>query len=100
MLNKVTNDNILKEEVFYNSQKSHNNVDYYIRERECNKMQKKVIKLLPPKRKQIFKMSRNQGKSYEEISKELGISISTVKSQMNKALETMRNFFKPHDGIL
>jgi RNA polymerase sigma-70 factor (ECF subfamily) len=45
-------------------------------------------------------MSRNQGKSYEEISKELGISISTVKSQMNKALETMRNFFKPHDGIL
>jgi RNA polymerase sigma-70 factor (family 1) len=100
MLNKVTNDNILKEEVFYNSQKSHDNADYYIREKECNKMQKKVIKLLPPKRKQIFKMSRNQGKSYEEISKELGISISTVKSQMNKALETMRNFFKPHDGIL
>lgn len=100
MLTKAAKDLVLKDEIFYNSQKTHDNVDYFIREAECKKIEKQAIKKLPPKRKKIFKMSRKQGKSYEEISQELGISLSTVKSQMNKALETMRDLFKPHDGIL
>lgn len=45
-------------------------------------------------------MSRKEGKTYEEISQELGISVNTVKSQMSKALESIRQFFKVHDGIL
>jgi DNA-directed RNA polymerase specialized sigma24 family protein len=37
-------------------------------------------------------MSRDDGKSYEEIAKELGISKNTVKNQMSMALETLREF--------
>jgi RNA polymerase sigma-70 factor (ECF subfamily) len=44
-------------------------------------------------------MSRKQGKTYEEISQELGISVNTVKSQMSKALESMRLFFQVNDGF-
>lgn len=100
VLNKVANDVILKEEIFYKSQKSHDQGDYSIREADCKKLKKQAIKQLPPKRKQIFKMSRKQGKTYEEISHELGISVNTVKSQMSKALETIRLFLKAQDGIL
>ncbi|MFV5701527.1 RNA polymerase sigma factor [Flavobacterium sp. XS2P12] len=99
-LNKAANDVLLKEEIFYKSQKSHDQGDYSIREADCKRLKKQAIKQLPPKRKLIFKMSRKQGKTYEEISHELGISVNTVKSQMSKALESIRLFFKGHDGIL
>lgn len=99
-LNKASNDKILREEVFYRSQKSCNEGDYSIRELDCKKFKKEALKQLPAKRKQIFKMSRKQGKTYEEISQELGISVNTVKSQMSKALESLRLFFQLHDRIL
>ncbi|MBF4464642.1 RNA polymerase sigma factor [Flavobacterium sp. LC2016-12] len=99
-LNKAANDLALKEAVFYESQKSHEYGDYSIREADCKKLRKEAMKQLPPKRKQIFKMSRKKGMSYEEISQELGISINTVRNQMSKALESMRVFFHVHDEII
>lgn len=99
-LNKAANDIALKEAVFYESQKSHEYGDYSIREADCKKLRKQAMKQLPPKRKQIFKMSRKKGMSYEEISQELGISINTVRNQMSKALESMRVFFHVHDEII
>lgn len=99
LLNKAANDVHLKEEVFYTSQKSHAEGDFTIREDDCKKLKKLAIKQLPPKRKRIFKMSRKHGKTYEEISQELGISVNTVKNQMSKALESMRLFFQAHDGF-
>jgi RNA polymerase sigma-70 factor (ECF subfamily) len=100
LLNKAANDVLLKEEVFYKSQKSCDQTDYSIREADCKKLKKQAIKQLPPKRKRIFKMSRKKGMTYEEISLELGISVNTVKNQMSKALESLRLFFQEHDKIL
>ncbi|WP_456313880.1 RNA polymerase sigma factor [Pseudomonas shirazensis] len=99
-LNKAANEATLKEEIFYESQKSHEQGDYGIREADCKKLRKEAMRQLPPKRKQIFKMSRKKGMSYEEISQELGISINTVRNQMSKALESMRVFFQVHDEII
>lgn len=99
-LNKAANDLALKEAIFYESQKSHEYGDYSVREADCKKLRKQAMKQLPPKRKQIFKMSRKKGMSYEEISQELGISINTVRNQMSKALESMRVFFHVHDEII
>ena len=99
-LNKAANDALLKEAIFYESQKSHDYGDYSIREADCKKLRKEAMEQLPPKRKKIFKMSRKKGMSYEEISQELGISINTVRNQMSKALESMRVFFRVHDEII
>ena len=100
ILHKAANDIVLKEAVFYESQKSCDIVDYAVREEDCKKLKKQAMRQLPPKRKLIFKMSRKKGMSYEEIGRELGISVNTVKNQMSKALETMRIFFKAHDEVL
>lgn len=99
LLNKAANDVMLKQEIFYESQTSYDQGDYHIREDDCKKLKKQAINQLPPKRKQIFKMSRKKGMTYEEISIELGISVNTVKSQMSKALESLRIFFQAHDEI-
>ena len=44
-------------------------------------------------------MSRNNGMSHKDISKELNISVSTVKGQMSKALKTIREFLQTHGDV-
>lgn len=99
ILNKAANDIVLRQEIFINTQQSYEHADHTLREQDCKKLRKQAISDLPPKRKEIFKMSR-KGKTYEEISAELGISISTVKNQMSKALDSLRLFFETHDEII
>lgn len=54
-----------------------------------NKIQEAIDKL-PPVCKQVFTMSRFREMSYEEISKELGISINTVKYHIKNALASLQ----------
>lgn len=46
--------------------------------------------LLPNRQMEIFEMSRENGKSIEEIASELKISEQTVKNQLTSALKTLR----------
>ncbi len=91
-LKKAANDRKLREEVFYSREMVHNPIYRKLREEDLETIKQEAIALLPPRRKLIFEMSRNEGKSYEEIGQELGIATNTVKSQMGKALETIRTF--------
>ncbi len=58
-----------------------------------------AIDALPPKRKQVFRMSREQGMTYEEIARTLGISRKTVENQMTMTLKTLRNYLQRHAEI-
>lgn len=99
LISKVANNRKLKEEVFYESQKSYSPIEDKIAETDYEIIKMKAIDQLPPKRKIIFEMSRNEGKSYDEISKELNISVSTVKGQMSKALATIKDFLQKHGDV-
>lgn len=45
---------------------------------------------IPEKCREIFELSRSDGKKYQEIADELQISIKTVENQMGKALRILR----------
>jgi RNA polymerase sigma-70 factor (family 1) len=51
-----------------------------------------AIDTLPPQRKLIFKRCKMEGKSYQEVSQELGISTSTVNDHIVKATRSLRDF--------
>ena len=59
-------------------------------EAETMHMIYQALETLPPKCGQIFKMFYLQGKQLNEIASELGLSLSTVKSQKGRALELLR----------
>ena len=54
-----------------------------------------AIEELPPRCKEIFKLSRFEELSYKEIAAKLDISIKTVENQMGKALKTLRVALQP-----
>ncbi|MBA4168723.1 MAG: hypothetical protein H0X41_14450 [Chitinophagaceae bacterium] len=48
------------------------------------------IDKLSPKRKKIFRLVREFGLSHKEVSEIMGLSIKTVKKQINKSLRILR----------
>ena len=48
------------------------------------------IDSLPEKRREIFRLSREEGLKYREIAEKLDISVKTVEAQMGLALKTLR----------
>ena len=51
---------------------------------------------LPPKRREIFILSRKEGLSNKRISELLQISESTIETQLSKALSFMKNQLQKH----
>lgn len=58
------------------------------------------IDKMPPVRRQVFTMSRLEGRSYEEIGQELQISRNTIKEHIVKALNYLRTHLAAHGGYL
>lgn len=55
---------------------------------------KKSIEELPPRCKEVFKLSKYEGLKYSEIAEALNISIKTVEAQMGKAFSQIRQQVK------
>ena len=53
---------------------------------------------LPPKQREVFMLSRQQGLSYPEIAERQGVSVKTVEAHIMQALKTMRKYFNLHGG--
>lgn len=51
-----------------------------------------LINILPPRRKLIFKLSRIEGFTYQEIADILSISIHTVQNQMVQAVKQLASY--------
>ena len=62
----------------------------YKLERFLNLMSKEIEKL-PPKCREIFTLSKQEGLTNKEISEHLSISIRTVETQIGKAYSKLRN---------
>lgn len=62
----------------------------------AEKIEKSILSL-PEKRREIFRLSREDGLKYREISKKLNISIKTVETQMGLAIKTLRQKLKNYN---
>ncbi len=79
-----------------NQSSLNNNVFDFVIYNELNDKILSAIESLPPRSKEIFKLSRNEGLSYKEIATELNISKNTVENHMVTTLKKLRealNFY-------
>lgn len=52
-----------------------------------------AIAKLPPQRKRVFTLCKLEGKSYEEVGRELGITVATVNDHIVKATRAVKASF-------
>lgn len=76
--------------MLYHQKEGYTHVEERIDVFEKEQFLKESISLLPPKRKLIFELCKMQGKSYEEVALQLGISISTVNDHIVKATKFIK----------
>jgi RNA polymerase sigma-70 factor (ECF subfamily) len=55
---------------------------------------------LPEKCREIFELSRFEGKKYTEIATQLNISVKTVETQMSKALQILKTELRDYLAIM
>jgi RNA polymerase sigma-70 factor (family 1) len=55
-----------------------------------------LVEALPPQCRKVFLLSRFEGKKYQDIATELGLSIKTVEVHIVKALALVRKGLKDH----
>lgn len=93
-LKKTASDQNLRQQLYSVQRPYVSDTDRLLLESEMTIIHQKAMQKLPPKRRRIFIMSLMEGKSYHEISEELGISLQTVKNQMSHALKTITSYLK------
>ncbi len=67
--------------------------------RELSQLIEAGIERLKPHQKEIFRMSREEGLTYEQIAQRLGLSKHTVKGHLVNTLNFLRQFLKERTGI-
>jgi RNA polymerase sigma-70 factor (ECF subfamily) len=60
----------------------------------------KLAESLPPKRKEIFILSRKEGLSNKKIAERLHITESTIETQLSKALAFMKSQMQKHYELI
>lgn len=60
--------------------------------KELNNKLEKALEHLPPIRRKVFRMSRLEEKSYQEIASELSISTKTVENHISMAIKQLRPY--------
>lgn len=68
-------------------------IDEHLHNKLLLKEIKQAIREFPERRREIFMLSRYERMSYKEIADFLDLSVSTVETQMSRALKALRNKF-------
>jgi len=64
--------------------------DLIMREKECSTIIEKEISALPPRMREVFLLSRNEGLTHKQIAERLGTSEQTVSTQIRNSLKILR----------
>ena len=91
-LRKAAADHRLKEKIWAGLQQIMNETELHIAAKEYNQIIQKAINQLPPQRRLIYQLNKEEGLDYQQIAEELQISRHTVKNQLFTAVQSVRRF--------
>jgi RNA polymerase sigma-70 factor (family 1) len=97
LIKKITSDESLRMKVMQQLQKSVTGADIKMQWKEYEELFDHAIAQLPPQRQKVFRLCREEGKTYEQAAAELGISRNTVKEHMVMAMKFVKEQFQHYD---
>lgn len=99
-LRKISSDEKLKDQLWKSMNGEINDNAEKIEVRELQEILAKAIDELPPKRKKIYLLKNEEGKSYQDIAEKMNISQHTVKNQLSSAVGAIRVYISKRFGNL
>jgi len=99
-LRQVANSQIAMEKMWLNLQVSSNETEELVYLEDLERFTEQVLASLPKQQQLVYRMSRQQELSYDEIAEELNISRNTVKNHLVSALKTLRTQLQKAFSIL
>lgn len=91
-LRKASADTRLRSVIWDHLQQIVNEAELYVAAKEYNQIIQKAIADLPPQRRLIYQLNKENGMNYRQIADELQISKHTVKNQLSVAVQSVRRF--------
>ncbi len=98
-MKRISNESRLIQEVTVAMRSVHiTTIEEWMDGKETEHLLHDAINLLPPQRQRVYKLSREEGKSYKEIAEELNISPSTVKNHLVEAAHSIKQYLQNTPG--
>lgn len=96
---KATSTNALREKLMLKISEKHNETEDKIILSDLMAFAEKAIQDLPRQQQIVFRLSRFEGLSYDEIGERLNLSKNTVKNHLVVAVKTLKTQFSSHEMI-
>jgi RNA polymerase sigma-70 factor (family 1) len=96
---KITSTDVLKQQLMSSLTELNNETEETVLYNDLLHFTNEAIESLPSQQKAVFKLSRIDGLSYDEIAEKLNLSKNTVRNHLVAALKTLRIHFD-NQGIL
>jgi RNA polymerase sigma-70 factor (ECF subfamily) len=87
---RVAYDKKLQHQLMESMQIGYSHVEEKLQRQDDARIIHQVINLLPPQRKQVFQLVKLEGMTYEEVSRTMNISPSTISDHIVKATKFIR----------
>jgi RNA polymerase sigma-70 factor (family 1) len=97
---KVVRDKKLYETLIVTATEHYEHIETEYFHKEDSRILEMAIRTLPTQRQLVFRLSKLEDMSYDEISKKLGISVSTISDHIVKANKSIRKFLTSHPELL
>ncbi len=96
---KASRDKKIQAQLFATATEGYEHIEEMIYKKENALLLRKAIESLSPQRQQVFRLIKLDNKSYEEVSRQLGISVSTISDHIVKANKAIREFIFTHNDM-
>lgn len=98
-LKKSASEAALREKVRQGLTHWHNDTEETVFYSDLVQMTNTAIGQLPPQQQRVYRMSRDQQMTHEEIAQRLNISRHTVRNHIIKALRAIKSYLRMHADI-
>lgn len=100
LFKRAAHDKKLREHMLPILEEGHNNIDAYIQAKDNQEFVASLLEKMPEKQREVYRLFKIEGYSYQEISDSLGISHSTINTHISRANQFLKSTIKNNPEIL
>ena len=90
-LNRLAKERLILQEINEQNTEGSNFTEENILFSDYSRLLQQLLDRLPEQQRKVFILSRQEGIKHEEIARQMGLSINTIKSHMKAALRNIRH---------